>query len=118
MQEEINRIMNLLRLETSSESYTNASKFNVEEVRTFNKSHQECTIRSVSHSKYFTDALFLNLNCTTHAATYFRHETHSGITGGSEYVGKGGTGGDGDTAGTGSIEPGGSVKLSLFFDIW
>jgi len=33
-------------------------------------------------------------------------------------VGKGGTGGDGDTAGTGSIEPGGSVKLSLFFDIW
>lgn len=43
--------------------------------------------------------------------------TYSGI-GGSEYVGKGGTGGDGDTAGTGSIEPGGSVKLSLFFDIW
>jgi len=33
-------------------------------------------------------------------------------------VGKGGTGGDGDTAGTGSIEPGGSVRLSLFFDIW
>jgi hypothetical protein len=33
-------------------------------------------------------------------------------------VGKGGTGGDGDTAGTGSIEPGGNVKLSLFFDIW
>jgi hypothetical protein len=43
--------------------------------------------------------------------------TYSGITGGSVYVGIGGTGGDGDTAGAGSIEPGGRVKFSLFFDI-
>lgn len=33
-------------------------------------------------------------------------------------MGNGGTGGDGDTAGTGSIEPGGRVKFNLFFDIW
>lgn len=33
-------------------------------------------------------------------------------------MGNGGTGGDGDTTGTGSIEPGGSVKFNLFFDIW
>lgn len=59
-------------------------------------------------------------NVTTTWETSLSNEspTYSGITGGSEYVGKGGTGGDGDTAGAGSIEPGGSVKLSLFFDIW
>lgn len=45
-------------------------------------------------------------------------ENYSGMTGGSEYVGNGGTGGDGETAGTGSIEPGGKVKFNLFFDIW
>lgn len=33
-------------------------------------------------------------------------------------MGNGGTGGDGDTAGTGSIEPGGSVRFNLFFDIY
>lgn len=33
-------------------------------------------------------------------------------------MGSGGTGGEGDTAGTGSIEPGGNVKFNLFFDIW
>jgi len=42
--------------------------------------------------------------------------TYSGISGGSGYAG--GTGGEGDASGTGSIEPGGNVKLSLFFDIW
>lgn len=39
------------------------------------------------------------------------------MTGGSEYVGNDGTGAEGETAGTGSMEPGGSVRLSLFFDI-
>lgn len=47
-----------------------------------------------------------------------RSWTYSGISVGSGYAGKGGTGGDGDASGTGSIEPGGNVKLSLFFDIW
>lgn len=44
--------------------------------------------------------------------------TYSGITGGSAYVVSGWTGGEGDTAGTGSIEPGGRVKFNLFFDIF
>lgn len=87
---------------------------------------------------YTTEKKFLHDNCKNVRVTQPSHNilaisvllkrvriegsscwwTYSGISAASGYAGKGGTGGDGDASGTGSIEPGGNVKLSLFFDIW